>query len=190
MLFHRAAVLGSDPDARRITNEFCAAGVSAASWILPGGCSVRAAAAFAELIASQGDWVRGLARTEITVTVFRDPRILDQAVVPHVLPHLPIGSVWLQLGRAADDETRGLARAAADHEISFLCPGRTPGPDAGGRPSAAAVSAAVRQHLRALSGFGAIDSGPHGRTSRTAALTTAGERRRPCPWEPGRPAAR
>ncbi|MER5770915.1 hypothetical protein [Streptomyces sp. NPDC001985] len=146
MNVNRAAVLGSAPEARHISNEFRTAGVPAASWILPGGCGGREAARFAEVIAAQGEWADRLAHTEITVTAFHDSRILGQAVVPHVLPHLPIGSVWLQLGRTAEEETAGLARAAADHEISFLAPGRTGG---------SFRRAALRDCLLALTGFGA-----------------------------------
>ncbi|MFI1867101.1 hypothetical protein [Streptomyces jumonjinensis] len=149
MLFHRAAVLGSAPDAHRISYGLFIAGVPAQTWILPGECDGRAAAECAEVSAARGEWASRLARTDITVTAFRDPRILDEAVVPYLLPHLPIGSVWLQLGRAARRGTDRLALAAADYEISFL----SPYCQAGSGAADAFCDIAVRQCSDVLSGY-------------------------------------
>ncbi|MET7621305.1 hypothetical protein [Streptomyces sp. NPDC005408] len=119
MTFHRVTVLGSACDAYPIADELCAAGVEVDTWILPEDCTGREAAALAELAAMDGQWAGQLADTELIITAFRDSRALTGAVVPYVLPHLPIGSVWLQMGQAARDETDGLALAADGYDISF-----------------------------------------------------------------------
>ncbi len=120
MTFRRATVLGCAHEAVKVSDELRAAGVAVDTWILPDECGTREAARIAAQAAVGGEWADRLAGTEITVTVFRNPEILSQAVVPYVLPRLPIGSVWLQMGLTADAETDRLAHAAADHEISFL----------------------------------------------------------------------
>ncbi|MFD3437800.1 hypothetical protein ACFWU3_09890 [Streptomyces sp. NPDC058685] len=122
MTFRHATVLGSAGDAPRVSDELRAAGVEVGTWILPEELDGDAAAAIARKAGRGGEWADRLAGTEITVTVCRNPEILARAVVPYVLPQLPIGSVWLQVGRTSDDERECLADAAADHEIGFLCP--------------------------------------------------------------------
>ncbi|MEV6784759.1 hypothetical protein [Streptomyces sp. NPDC051098] len=123
MTFRHATVLGSAGDARRISEQLRAAGADVGTWILPEELGAGEAAAIALKAGRGGEWTDRLAGTEITVTVCRNPEILVGAVVPYVLPQLPIGSVWLQMGRTSDDERERLADAAADHEIGFLCAG-------------------------------------------------------------------
>ncbi|MEJ8640113.1 hypothetical protein [Streptomyces sp. MS2.AVA.5] len=57
---------------------------------------------------------------EVTITAVRNAAILHSAVVPYVLPHLPIGSVWLNLWETTAGDAITLQQAAADHGITFL----------------------------------------------------------------------
>lgn len=120
MTFRRAAVLGSVCDALPVVDALRAAGVEVDTWFLPAGCTGREAAVLAEMAATGPEWSSRFAGTGLVVTVFPDSEILSQAVVPYVLPYLPIGSVWLHMGYSTSDETDGLTVAAADYEISFV----------------------------------------------------------------------
>lgn len=120
MTFHHVAVLGSARDSFPIAEELRAAGMAVETWFLPDDCSGREAATLAELAAVDGAWAGRLANTEITITAFRDGQVLSEAVVPYVLPHLPIGSLWLQMGEVTLDERVSLADAAAEYDIGFL----------------------------------------------------------------------
>ncbi|MFF3400401.1 hypothetical protein ACFYW6_17965 [Streptomyces sp. NPDC002659] len=119
MTFHRATVLGSARDACPIVDDLWADGLAVDTWLLPADCTAHDAAVLAGLAALDGQWARRFADIELLVTVFQDAQI-PQAILPYVLPHLPIGSVWLHMGQATEDETKGFAKAADGNGISFL----------------------------------------------------------------------
>lgn len=122
MTFRRAAVLGPTSADVPTADELCSAEVAAETWFLPADGAGREAVRLVGDPATGVDahWPRLLADCDLLVTLFDDARLLSRAVVPRLLPHLPIGAVWLQLGRASADETEGFALAADEYDINFV----------------------------------------------------------------------
>lgn len=120
MSFGRAAVIGSVQDAAPITAELWASGAEVRSWLLPDGCTGQEAAVLAELAAVGADWEELLTTAEVTITAVRNAAVLHSAVVPYVLPQLPIGALWLNLWETTARDASILQQAAAEHGITFL----------------------------------------------------------------------
>ncbi|WP_328863241.1 hypothetical protein [Streptomyces sp. NBC_00306] len=107
-------------DAAPITAELWASGAEVRTWLLPDGCTGQEAAVLAELAVVGADWEELLTRAEVTVTAVRNAEILHSAVVPYVLPRLPIGALWLNLWETTAQDASILQQAAAEHGITFL----------------------------------------------------------------------
>ncbi|MEV6397344.1 hypothetical protein AB0M39_21655 [Streptomyces sp. NPDC051907] len=113
-------VLGSTRDVLPVHDELSADDVSVDTWTVPVDCSEREAEILAEMVAAGPEWEARLTRNAITITVFSTPRVLSAVIVPYVLPFLPVGSLWLHIGRLSGEEANRLADAAAEYEITFL----------------------------------------------------------------------
>ncbi|MEV6781220.1 hypothetical protein [Streptomyces sp. NPDC051098] len=107
-------------DAAPISAELWASGAEVRTWLLPDGCTGQDAAALAELAAVGTEWEELLTTSEITITAVRNAEILHSAVVPYVLPQLPIGGLWLNLWETTARDASILQQAAADRGITFL----------------------------------------------------------------------
>ncbi|WP_433573665.1 hypothetical protein [Streptomyces sp. CA-251247] len=107
-------------DAAPITAELWASGAEVRTWLLPDGRTGQEAAVLAEFAAVGSEWVELLTTAKATITAVRNAAILHSAVVPYVLPNLPIGSVSLNLWETTARVASILKQAAADHGINFL----------------------------------------------------------------------
>ncbi|MET8676023.1 NAD(P)-binding domain-containing protein [Streptomyces sp. NPDC004647] len=120
MPFPAITVLASARDAFRVTDGLRAAGMAAGMWTLPEECNAREAAALAELAAAGEEWSEHLTECRIIITAFRNPAILSSTIIPYVLPHLAVGSVWLQMGPVTQEEAHTASVAATEHHLSLV----------------------------------------------------------------------
>jgi hypothetical protein len=116
----RVTVLASAFDAFRVTDGLRAAGLGVEYWSLPAECSGPEAAVLSELASADEEWAARLSSTQVLLTVFRNPQILPAVVIPHVLPYLSRGTLWLQMGAVAGDADSAIQKAAAQHGLRLL----------------------------------------------------------------------
>ncbi|MGP3950869.1 hypothetical protein [Streptomyces sp. 7N604] len=111
------AVLASAPVVYRVTDGLRSVGCSVLSWVLPDQYSAVDAAALA---AEAGDWADMLSESQVVVTAFDDPAILEAVVAPFVLPALPEDLLWLQMGPQTAEQAQALDTLADEAGVTVV----------------------------------------------------------------------